>query len=327
MFQRCVTPIKLFLLFFLFVVPSVTVSAQQENEVALEQKTTTEQQSAKANADEKKPGNAANDQTENANEQLTNEKRKIVAPINFLKQQQEDLKHYLEPDIVKPILVGMKEHVTLLEINKTSLAKGVLILLPDWQKNATGSKAINFLRQQLPKQGWTTITIQPPAKPSNYPSHAIEREKRIENNKKALVDYQDDLTLLLKQIHQQAKEYPGVIIVISEGSNGALLTNIYQQEVTELPTALILLSSFLPTIEDNKTVAFNITQLPIPVLDLTLFRDNINVKSAAQLRADAVKQEMKAYYRQKQLHNITPSSYPKALLIKEINGWLASLGW
>ena len=83
----------------------------------------------------------------------------------------------------------------------------------------------------------------------------------------------------------------------------------------------------MPTIADTQTTANSITQLSIPVLDLTLYRDNIHVAAAAKRRFDAVKQEMKPHYRQKQLHNITPSQYPKKLLLKEINGWLAAIGW
>lgn len=306
--------------------------AQQENEnsAAVSQEQTSENSDSNKTEPQKTIEQSSQPLTDNGTEQtqaLINKPAEIVEPISFLQQQQEDIKHYLEPDIIKPMLVGMKEHVALIEVNKTGIAKGVMILLPDWQKNATGSNALNFLRQQLPQLGWTTITIQPPAKPDNYPSNANERDKRIENNQKALTDYQDDLGLLLKQIDEKAKEYPGVIVVISEGSNGALLNNIYQKQIVAMPAALILLSSFLPTPEDNKTVASSITQLSIPVLDLILYRDNRHVKPAAQLRSDAVKQEMKPYYRQKQLHNITPSYYPNDSLLKEINGWLASIGW
>ncbi|GHE92166.1 DUF3530 family protein [Thalassotalea profundi] len=304
-----------------------SLSAKQENETSpIPQEQTSTEEVPKGQQDEITQATESTAPQEQVIPAINNPKN-IQAPINFLQQQQEDIKHYLEPDIVKPMLVGMKEEITLLEVNKTGLAKGVMILLPDWQQNATGSSALNFLRQQLPKRGWTTITIQPPAKPADYPSTALNREKRIENNQKTLIEYGEDLGLLLEQINEKAKEYPGVIVVISEGSNAALLTNIYQKQIAPSPAALILLSSFLPTIEDNKTVAASITQLPIPILDLTLFRDNNHVKTAAQLRSDAVKQEMKAFYRQKQLHNVMPSYYPNKLLLKEINGWLASIGW
>lgn len=251
----------------------------------------------------------------------------LAPPIKFLQQQHDDIKHYLEPDIINSILVGMKEHVLLISLNKTGIAKGVVILLPDWQQGATSSKALNHLRLQFPKQGWTTIAIQPPAKPDNYPSIAIDHDKQIEFNQKALTDYQNDLAEVLKQVTEKANEYPGIIVTISEGSNAALLTNIYHQELVAAPSALVLLSSFLPTAEANKMVAESISQLAMPVLDLTLFRDNIYVNNAAQLRSDAVKQEMKPHYRQKQLHNINPNYYPKAMLLKEINGWLAAIGW
>lgn len=327
---------KLLLIFTTVFILCFAASAQQENEKSAPITQEPEKKAEDANSTEpqasseqpsEKPTETVVDKTAEQTQAPIEKPLVIAEPISFLQQQQEDIKHYLEPDIIKPMLVGMKEHVTLVEVNKTGIAKGVMILLPDWQQNATGSNALNFLRLELPQQGWTTITIQPPAKPENYPSHANERDKRIEENQKALTDYQDDLGLLLKQIDEKAKEYPGVIVVISEGSNGAVLTNIYQKQLVAMPTALILLSSFLPTTEDNKTVASSITQLSIPVLDLTLYRDNRYVNPAAQLRSDAVKQEMKPYYRQKQLHNITPSYYPNDLLIKEINGWLASIGW
>ncbi|XQW84474.1 DUF3530 family protein [Thalassotalea piscium] len=325
MFQLTKLPIKQLLLLITSFIFCFNLAAQQED--IKKSPVSTDQPAISATQENTGETPTSSETPADESSSLADKKSTIVKPIDFLQQQQEDIKHYLEPDTIKPILVGMKEHITLLNLNKTGVAKGVMILLPDWQQNATGSNSINFLRKQLPKKGWTTITIQPLTKPDNYPSQAIEREKKIEDNKKALIDYQDEMGLLLKQINEKAKDYPGVIVIIAEGSNGALLTNIYQQEIVELPTALILLSSFLPTMEDNKTVAASITQLPIPVLDLLLSRDNRYVEQAAQLRADAVKQEMKPYYRQKKIHNITPNHYPTDSLLKEINGWLSSVGW
>ena len=105
-------------------------------------------------------------------------KIEIVAPINSIDQKKNDLSHYLSEQTVQTILAGPDDHITLVETNSTANNKGVMILLPDWQQNAASPKAINHLRAQLPQQGWTTISIQPPNKPENYPSQAINKEER-----------------------------------------------------------------------------------------------------------------------------------------------------
>ncbi|WP_448565621.1 DUF3530 family protein [Thalassotalea ganghwensis] len=251
----------------------------------------------------------------------------INAPIDTLLQHQSDLKHYLPNKNIKAMQLGMQEHLVLIEENKTSQSKGVMILLPNWHKNAAGSNAINHLRNSLPEQGWTTLTIQPPSKPDGYPSKALDNKQRQEENQKILTEYQEQLAQIISQVTQQASEYPGVIIAVAEGGHGAVLTSVYQRQLSPSPTALVLLSSALDTLTQNQMTAEHLTELSFPILDLALFRDNDKVRHAIKLRDEAVKQQLKSFYRQRIIQNQIPSQYPPTSLLKNIKGWLASLGW
>ena len=288
---------------------------------------TATQSTTSTDTSENKPQTSENSPATDNNEPIPLGSNEINAPIDALLQQQNDLKHYLPNKTIKPLQLGMQEHLVIVEENKTSLSKGVMILLPNWHQNATGSDALNQLREAFPEQGWTTLTIQPPMKPENYPSNAIDKDTRQQDNQKILTEYQEQLAQIISQVNQQATEYPGVIITIAEGSHGSVLTSIYQRQLSPSPSALVLLSSSLATIEDNRLTAEHLTELSFPVLDLMLYRDNNNVDYASELRKQAVKQQLKSFYRQQVVHNQIPSQYPKTTLIKRINGWLASLGW
>ena len=179
MFKRYISALQILSISAMVVLMPTTLHAQEGGET----KDPATQEQTKQKAEEK------SEQTPPSSDNTVASKTpKIAPPADFLQQQQDDINHYIEPSIINSMLIGMKEHITLLELNKTSTAKGVIILLPDWQQSATRSNAINFLRKQLPEQGWTTMTIQPPNKPENYPSYAPTPEKRIENNQKTLTD-------------------------------------------------------------------------------------------------------------------------------------------
>lgn len=251
----------------------------------------------------------------------------ITAPTDALMNKESDLKHYLPSQIIQPLLVGPEDHITLVSTNNAINSKGIMILLPDWHQTAASPKALNALRETFPDQGWTTITVLPPNKPENYPSHAITKTAREEENKTTLNDYQQSLATILSSVTEKAKNYPGIIIVIAEGHNAALLFNIYQKDLTEKPTALITLSAHLNDDMANLESATSLSQLELPVLDLHLKADNYLVNNNIKLRQKWVNQELKENYRQKKIYNIQTGYYPQASLTKEINGWLKSIGW
>ena len=252
---------------------------------------------------------------------------KIVNPVSSFEQQKQDLTHYLSGSKTQSIKVGDNEYIIIEETSSTQNNKGVAILIPDWQQGVANPKAINFLRKNLPDAGWSTISVQSPNKPMNYPSAASTKEERIEQNKTALMPYQNELKSLVTAVMEKANNYPGIFLVITEGSQAAMLIDLYTSNQSLLPAALITLSAGMYSEVENDSLAKNIAMSELPVLDLILKKDRNTVIENAMLRKKYVNKELKADYRQKSLHNMVPGYYPEQTLLTEINGWLKTIGW
>ncbi len=262
-----------------------------------------------------------------------NNTKAVPLPVPLGKQYREDLKHYLPSTKVKPILVGTQEYITLFNENTSANNKGVAILIPDWQQGAVNPKAINFLRKRLPKQGWTTISVQPNAKPENYPSSALKLSAQIEENKVSLDNYKTSFSAMINTVSDKAKEYPGIVIMIAQGNHGTILIELLDSnKILQAPNAIILLSSYVLTgdkllDEANSEFAKKLANSEPAILDLYLRRDNDIVLDKAPQRLALAKKEMKVYYRQRQLNNTAIGFYPEQALITQINSWLKSIGW
>ncbi|MCW8832352.1 MAG: alpha/beta hydrolase family protein [Colwellia sp.] len=273
--------------------------------------------------------NDNNDKTPAANSKT----EAVPLPVSRTQQYKEDLKHYLPSSKVKPILVGTQEYITLVNENTSPNNRGVAILIPDWQQGAVNPKAVNFLRQSLPEQGWTTISIQPNKKPDDFPSTALKLATQIEENKTRKANYKRDFSALINAVSDKAKTYPGIVIMIVQGNHGSILIELLNSnEILHTPNAIVLLSSYVFTgekllDEDNNNFAKALANSEPPVLDLFLKHDNAIVIDKAPQRLALAKQEMKVYYRQRQLNNTRMGFYPEQALLTQINSWLKSIGW
>lgn len=303
---------KLALLFLLLVLASFSVLAQQDEKAE----------------EPEKPAKASAEKTK---------KTSIPAPISIAKQYKSDIKHYLPTNKIMPLLAGPDDYTTLVAESTTANSKGVALLIPDWQQGATDPKAINFLRKKLPAHGWTTIAIQPLNIPENYPSKAIKTTELKEENKAIIDAYKMKFTALMNTLMTKANEYPGIVMIIAQGNNGAMLVELLNQEsgqaaITKPPSALVLLSSYLLTNnvlidEVNTSFAKKLSNSEYPVLDLYLKHDNPIVLDKVKQRLVFSKKEMKVYYRQRQLMNTAIGYFPEQELITQINSWLKSIGW
>ncbi|KGJ94258.1 DUF3530 family protein [Colwellia psychrerythraea] len=278
-------------------------------------------------AEEKKPESA----TENK-PKVVNKTTAIKKPIELTKQHKEDLKHYLATEQVQPLLAGPDDYLTLVKRYTSANSKGVVILLPEWQQGATNPKAINYLRNELPAKGWSTIAIQPSNKPEGYPSSAITVEQQKEENQLTLKEYKSKLNSMLNAVMNTARKYPGIVLVIAQGNNAALLIDIYSQDSSLQPNALIMLSSYRQSNHAfinslNEQFAHQVASSELPILDLYLKYDNPLVLNKAAQRKAFSKQEMKVYYRQRQLNNTVTGYYPEEELFSQINSWLKAIGW
>jgi len=251
----------------------------------------------------------------------------ISAPVDALTQKEQDLTHYLSAEKFTPMLAGAEDFITIINENTASNQKGVMILLPDWSMSATSSNALNYLQTTLPFQGWTTITIQPPVKPLNYPSRNSKLSLQVEENAKTLLEHQEYLTTMMTAVMEKAKDYPGIFVVVSQGSHAILLANLYSKGKLESPSAMVLLSGYMNSELDSHSYAKTLARSEFPVLDIYLSREHQLAKRDALIRKSQATKEMKVYYRQSQLHNNQVSYYPEKSLLITINGWLKSIGW
>jgi len=275
---------------------------------------------------EKKPDEAENKSSPSAGK--TSLKRpKIIAPIDALQQKEQDLAHYLTAEKITPMLAGAEDFITIVNENTASNQKGVMILLPDWNMTAASSNALNYLQNILPSQGWTTIAIQPPSRPSNYPSTALSLTLQNDENNKTLEKYQENLTTIMTAVMEKAKDYPGIFVVVSQGSHAILLANIYSKGKLESPSAMVLLSGYLDSATDSLSFAKTLASSEFPVLDIYLSREHQIANIDAITRKAQATKEMKVYYRQTKLHNNQIGFYPEKSLLRAINGWLKSVGW
>ncbi|MBU2894161.1 alpha/beta hydrolase family protein [Colwellia sp. D2M02] len=323
-------PIKLFSLPCIIL---LTVSVLALNTQAFEESKATEKTKESTATEQAKT------KTDSPNKEQ--EKEQQPMPINYGVQHTQDLKHYIAAERVKPLLAGPESYLTLEQKFTTANSKGVAILLPDWQQGATNPKAINFLRKALPKHGWTTITIQPNDKPEGYPSTALTATEQQEQNTPLITEYKKQLAAILTATMNKAKEHPGIVIVIAQGNNGAFLVDLLSEntesaddvaKLTTAPNALVLLSSYRRGSRDlqtqlNEDLAKSVALLELPLLDLYLHYDHPSVIAAMPMRMSSSAQEMKVYYRQRQLNNTLSGYYPNNELLSQINGWLKSIGW
>ncbi len=251
----------------------------------------------------------------------------IPAPLALEAMHNLDMTHYLSAEQITPLVAGDNDFITLVKESTTANSKGVAILLADWQQTAITPKGLNYLRNTMPGQGWTTLSIQPPAKPKNYPSIALTLAAREQENLETLSAYQLKLSAIMKTVMLTAKNYPGIFVVIVAGSHSAILTDLYQKNKNTGPGALIILSGYMANKAANDKFASALAQTPFPVLDLYLMRDHPLALSSAKQRLSAATKAMKAYYRQRQLTNRASSYYPQKALLRAIKGWLTTIGW
>lgn len=300
------------------------VGAQEEKAINGDKATQDPSKTAKSSEN-----NAATNNSEPTESDKDNHQHQVVInpPVNAFTQQQQDIEHYLTEEQVSPILVGSDKYLIAINKHTTPVNKGVMVLIPDWQQSIATPNALNQLRTDIPKYGWTTITLHPPHKPENYPSQALLAKERETENSEKIALYSKKMADIMLAVIEQAKNYPGVIIIVAEGSHAALMLDVYQQNLLAMPSALVMLSSYMPTIAENNKIAQQLALTDYPILDLYLKRDNRLVLANAKLRKDSAKREMKASYRQKQLNNRVTGYYPKKTLAKEIISWLSSLGW
>lgn len=249
----------------------------------------------------------------------------IKAPTNSFVQKNEDLQHYLPK--TEELLVGTESYTMLWEESRTANSRGVIIIIPDWQQPATSPKTTDFLHRTFPDYGWSSLVIQPPNMPLNYPSIESNNTEQTEQNKTVIDEYKKQLSALYEQIIKKVETKPGAFILVSQGNHAGLMLDLLEAGENKMPHGLIMLSAYRSTEMEDVEFAKTLAMSDLPTLDLFLTKDHPLINKSASYRKKFTNNEMKAEYRQKQFFNLYAGDYPEEELFKTIQGWLRSIGW
>ncbi len=311
----------------LFLMTSMPVLAQETEETLNLNPQEPVKEAAEKKASEDTPEPASEEGQDNPENKPAPAKVEVTEPTATLELYENDIKAYLNSDVVQPMMAGPDDFITLLQPDLHPTDKGVVIMLPEWHQTATSPKAINYLRKQLPNEGWATIVLQPIEKPDAYPSRADKKSARDEENEAALLAYKEKLIPMMTAIFEKAQDYPGIFVVVAEGNNAAILLDLFEQQQLPLPNALVMLSAHMLNETDNRSFALQVAESELPILDLYLTSDNTWVHHFVKLRRQYAHRELKTYYRQRQFRSFAPGYYPEQDLRRAIKGWLTSIGW
>ena len=223
-----------------------------------------------------------------------------------------DLQRQIPAEEVNILKHLEQEFLTLELKNMTSFSKGTVVLIPDWSQHAASPRAINYLRHALIDYGWNTIAMMVPT-----PLPSLSND--------ALVAYQTDFQGRLTEVLKRAAAQPGNVIIVAQGSSGALITLMLQRKELTEPQGLVLLSAHLQDVQMNQSVALSISQHQVPTLDIMHQQDNPFVEHTSQRRLQLTRKHMKELYRQRILAGTIDDD--PSWLFKEIYGWLTFVGY
>lgn len=225
-----------------------------------------------------------------------------------------DLQHQIEPTEIKPLQAGEQTFTVLEKTAMTAFTKGTVILVPDWSQHAASPRMINLLRQQLVDYGWNTMAMMVP-------------DPLQETNAETLLSYQTELLARLQAVMKNAANNTGSIIVVAQGSSGALINQLYQSGQLTPPEGLILLSAYLPDKTLNQAVSLALAKHKVPTLDIQQQQDNTFVMASSQLRLQLVRKHIKEIYRQRLLPGSLDQPQNQQWAFNEVHGWLSYLGF
>lgn len=225
-----------------------------------------------------------------------------------------DLQLQIEPSEIKPLQAGEQTFTILEKPAMTAFTKGTVILVPDWSQHAASPRMINLLRQQLVDYGWNTIAMMVP-------------EPLSETTAETMLTYQSELLLRLKAVMKSAENNTGSIIVVAQGSSGALINQLYQSGQLAPPEGLVLLSAYLPDKALNQAVSLALAKHKVPTLDIQQQQDNSFVMASSQLRLQLVRKHIKEIYRQRLLPGSIDQPQNQQWVLNEVYGWLSYLGF
>lgn len=209
----------------------------------------------------------------------------------------------LDPDKQITVVVHQAQHSPTL---------GYVLILPQWDSPPFDTRKTHIQRE-LTRQGWHVLTLL--AQTQLYLNGTPE--EKVEQFNQYLKQTAERIATLTQLPETQA----GYAIVLAEQNMAAIMLAIYNQQLSPLPNAMVLLGANKLSPQDNQTLANDLSTINLPILDIYQVSSQ-QVSMLQEVRAQAAQKNSQQDFRQLALD----SQFIDENLGKYINGWARSLG-
>ena len=258
--------------------------------------------------------------------------------LNPLDMRTDDVKRHFSEDRFDILLAGEQEVAVIIQESTVAISKGAVIMLSDTGQTPLGSRSLDSVATLLNQYGWATLLAAPPiiGLSQETSDNVQENNTNIEvlptDGLQAIVQenfdtHQQQLQLLMQSLLDKSTEYPGFVVVVSEGTTAAWLAKMYNEQLVTEPDAFVSLSAYWPQIELNDQIAGYLANTSFPVLDMYSQWDNKWTITTAEKRRIAAVKALKLHFRQTELIGVPIGQGQHQYLTKQIIGWLTFMGW
>ena len=265
----------------------------------------------------------------------------MFAAVDKQMLQDLDLRRALFNDEYSIIKVAEQDRVVIINENATAISRGIALLVTDNGTSISSQQGLAPLVKQLVNLGWVTMLLPSPASDLFLPTeNIVEQDTNTDEltptsvktsasrfNQQIFDEHLQGLTLIMQAALEQAKEYPGFVLVIAQGTSAASLSQLYAENKLKAPDALVVIGPYWPDRKFNNQLANFLANTPMPVLDIYSQWDNSWSLASIKARKIAATRALKLQYRQREIIGVGLVQQPSTYVSKEIYGWLSHMGW
>ena len=263
--------------------------------------------------------------------------------ITLLKEQTTGIPRgvaFLVPDINQSILKQAALSNLYQSLNDHGWTS-LLLTTPNYQ-DIQQTALINEIGEQQTISAESTSTESDNATSANEsPSDDTTQDSTTSNPKdfynktyqQPMALNQDELTPLKQSLENRinatvefAGQFPGFYLMVCEGKVCPMMVALIAEQKLPRPDALIMLSAYSLGTKANRDFATQLSITDYPILDLSQTWDNRWIEAHKPWRAKMARKNFKTDYRQRTLNSYYDYHGQQRRVIKEILGFLYSVG-
>lgn len=258
--------------------------------------------------------------------------------LDPLEIRTDDVRRRLATDEFEILLAGEQEVAVIIQESTIAISKGAVIILSDTGRTSLGSRALDLVATELNRYGWTTLLAAPPIIGLSQENDVNTQQNQITEEvlptagpqvilQEHFDEQEQQLQLLMQSLLDKSAEYPGFVVILSEGMTAAWLSKILRELSITEPDAFVSVSAYWPQKEFNDQIASYMANIRVPVLDMYSQWDNKWTITTAEERKIAAVKSLKLHFRQTELIGVPIRQGQHQYLTKQIIGWLTFMGW